>query len=139
MEMTMETEMIDKLFLELAQVTTAITPKEVVMMDALQKLAKLGNEPLYGNSVGNSIALDALKNIGDLSSPELKMSEWQPIETAPDEYTIDVWIGSTMNPEFGVRITSVHRIGTKWFGIPDHYNTDKVKPTHWMPYPGRPK
>jgi hypothetical protein len=58
----METETIDKLFLELSQVTRATTAKEAVMRDALQKLAKLGNEPLYGNSEGNLIALQALKN-----------------------------------------------------------------------------
>lgn len=63
-EMTMETETIDKLFLELSQVTTAITAKEAAMRDALDKLAKLGNEPLYGNSNGNVIALQALKDAG---------------------------------------------------------------------------
>jgi len=63
-EMTMETETIDKLFLELSQVTTATTAKESVMRDALEKLARLGNEPLHGNSTGNLIAIQALKNAG---------------------------------------------------------------------------
>lgn len=32
-------------------------------LDALEKLAKLGNEPMYGNSVGNRIAQETLHNI----------------------------------------------------------------------------
>jgi len=34
------------------------------MYEALEKLARLGNEPHYGNSVGNEIALDALRKAG---------------------------------------------------------------------------
>lgn len=33
------------------------------MYDALEKLAKLGNEPYYGNSIGNKIALDILRKV----------------------------------------------------------------------------
>ena len=36
----------------------AATIKELV--GALEKLARLGNEPYYGNSLGNQIAIDAL-------------------------------------------------------------------------------
>ena len=32
--------------------------------EALEKLAKLGNEPHYGNSIGNQIAIDALRKVG---------------------------------------------------------------------------
>ena len=35
-----------------------------VMAEALEKLAKLGNEPHYGNSIGNQIAIDALRKVG---------------------------------------------------------------------------
>lgn len=31
---------------------------------ALEKLARLGNEPHYGNSIGNQIARDALEKVG---------------------------------------------------------------------------
>lgn len=32
---------------------------------ALEKLARLGNEPHYGNSIGNHIARDVLAKVGD--------------------------------------------------------------------------
>jgi hypothetical protein len=35
-----------------------------VMAEALERLAKLGNEPHYGNSTGNQIAIDALRKVG---------------------------------------------------------------------------
>ena len=35
-----------------------------VMREALVKLAKLGNEPYYGSSIGNQIARDALAKVG---------------------------------------------------------------------------
>lgn len=35
-----------------------------VMREALEKLAKLGNEPHYGNSIGNQIAREALAKVG---------------------------------------------------------------------------
>lgn len=35
------------------------------MYEALQKLARLGNEPHYGNSIGNQIAREALKGLED--------------------------------------------------------------------------
>lgn len=31
---------------------------------ALEKLARLGNEPHYGNSIGNQIAIEALAKVG---------------------------------------------------------------------------
>ena len=33
----------------------------LVMKNALEELARLGNTPHYGNSIGNIIAIDALK------------------------------------------------------------------------------
>lgn len=35
------------------------------MYEALRKLARLGNEPHYGNSIGNQIARDALQGLED--------------------------------------------------------------------------
>ena len=60
----MKTETIDKLFLELSQITTAYTEREAIMRDALFKIAKLGNEPLYGTAIGNVMAIDALTKCG---------------------------------------------------------------------------
>lgn len=39
---------------------------------ALERLAKLGNGENYGNSVGNVIAIDALKDIKDIKENESK-------------------------------------------------------------------
>lgn len=38
------------------------------LLEALEKLAKLGNEPYYGNSIGNEIALDALRKAGVINN-----------------------------------------------------------------------
>jgi hypothetical protein len=34
-----------------------------VLVEAMEKLARLGNEPMLGNSIGNRIAQDALEKI----------------------------------------------------------------------------
>ena len=34
------------------------------LIEALEKLARLGNEPHYGNSIGNEIAKKALSHLG---------------------------------------------------------------------------
>lgn len=33
------------------------------LVEALEKLARLGNEPMYGNSIGNTIAQEALQRL----------------------------------------------------------------------------
>lgn len=37
-----------------------------MLLEALDKLARLGNEPHLGNSIGNDIAIDALRKVGHL-------------------------------------------------------------------------
>lgn len=34
-----------------------------ILIEAMEKLARLGNEPMLGNSIGNKIAQDALEKI----------------------------------------------------------------------------
>ena len=46
--------------------------KNNIMLDALRKLAKLGNGEEYGNSDGNRIAIKALLDIGALKKVEKK-------------------------------------------------------------------
>jgi len=60
----MDTTIIDQMFLELSQITKAHTKKEIIMIEALEKLARLGNGELIGNSIGNDIAKSALIKIG---------------------------------------------------------------------------
>lgn len=36
-----------------------------IMYEALEKLAKLGNEPYFGNSLGNCIAIDVLRKVNE--------------------------------------------------------------------------
>jgi hypothetical protein len=61
------------------------------------------------------------------------MTEWQPIDTAPKDYTyILLWNGNW------------HWIGmwdgnaSKWEIDGDQYEED-LKPTHWVPLPAPPK
>jgi len=59
----MELDIINKLFLELSQVATAQTSRELIAIQALEQLAKLGNGNEYGNSDGNRLALHYLEKI----------------------------------------------------------------------------
>lgn len=69
-----------------------------------------------------------------------RLGTWQPIETAPDSQSIDVWLTSKHNPQFGARVTDVHKVGNRWFGFPNWWSaTDGVLPTHWMPLPAPPE
>ena len=40
-----------------------LTAQIAEMQEALEKLARLGNEPHYGNSIGNQIAIEALAKL----------------------------------------------------------------------------
>ncbi len=42
----------------------AVVAQRDELVSALEKLARLGNEPHYGNSIGNQIARDALAKVG---------------------------------------------------------------------------
>lgn len=53
--------------------TTSILCEEIIRLQTeLEKLSKLGNEPNYGNSIGNVIAQDALKNTSETIYAHLK-------------------------------------------------------------------
>jgi hypothetical protein len=49
---------------EAADEIELITKQRDELLAALEKLARLGNEPHYGNSIGNQIARDALSKGG---------------------------------------------------------------------------
>ncbi|MGY2919490.1 hypothetical protein [Bradyrhizobium sp. USDA 3262] len=98
-----------------------------------------------------------------------KMSEWQPIETAPTNAVVDIWIGSTGldadhsivkfycpdaypvkrgQPMLQGRVTDVilqHRPPNRpgWYpsgGLsPSFPLSPDVRPTHWMKRPAPPK
>lgn len=78
------------------------------------------------------------KVLWEAPTPQPAIPAWQPIETAPDKQGIDVWVKSKLNPDFGVRVTSVHRIGHKWFGLRT-YNDDYYYLSHWTPLPAAPE
>lgn len=66
------------------------------------------------------------------------MTDWQPIETAPDDGTqVDLWCESEHEGFDGQRFIDCYWIYKKWAGIP----ADPMKwhPTHWMPQPEPPK
>lgn len=52
---------------ETAQALRRLSCEGAVMREALEKLARLGNEPRYGNSDGNTIAQEALKKLEPVS------------------------------------------------------------------------
>ena len=51
----------------------------------LDKLARLGNEPYLGNSLGNKIAAEAL-SLPDLASPVLNRVKAEALRSAADEF-----------------------------------------------------
>ena len=68
-----------------------------------------------------------------------KESQWQPIETAPENKCVDMWIKSHDNPNFERRAVNVSKIDGKWYGrnlpIPKYGEYA----SHWIPFPAGPK
>lgn len=62
------------------------------------------------------------------------MSEWQPIETAPETGRFMAW-----NPVTGTYITEPKRGYFPMHGWGDLPGTWYPSPTHWMPLPEPPK
>lgn len=60
------------------------------------------------------------------------MNTWQPINTLPENTLIDIWVKSTHNPMYGVRMTDVHVSNNKWYGlrIPNPEFGEYV--SHWL-------
>ena len=56
--------------------TTAILIEEIKRLrEGLDKLSRLGNEPLYGNSIGNEIAYRVLyPSVPSIEEPDRKLS-----------------------------------------------------------------
>ena len=65
----MTLEIINKLFLELSQVATAQTQRELIAIQGFEQLARLGNGEHYGNSEGNTLALYWLKKVKRKDTP----------------------------------------------------------------------
>jgi len=68
--------------------------------------------------------------------------EWQPIETAPIEKPVDLWVIDKDGD--GCRICGAVFKGNSWVtGFDDEYGTHYLDyttfPTHWMPLPPAPK
>lgn len=75
------------------------------------------------------------------------MSEWQPIETAPLNCTVLVWVPDwkrVMTAEWSVEGLPQgwgEPYKPSWIGSPapsDDYEKIQIKPTHWMPLPPSP-
>lgn len=65
------------------------------------------------------------------------MSEWRPIETAPDETFVLAYGGSDLcGWSDGINLGIAKRRGLIWF---DNEAESITKPTHWMPLPEPPK
>ena len=66
------------------------------------------------------------------------MTEWQPIETAPQPCLALVF-GQTNNGSFGRYVAHTYEGARSWF-IWDDNTADSmpIHPTHWMPLPEPP-
>lgn len=75
------------------------------------------------------------------------MSEWQPIETAPEKTTILLWQpGRVQSIDIGrlernVTLNSGEVVTYYWGSgyLADRSNSQWREPTHWMPLPEPPK
>jgi hypothetical protein len=63
------------------------------------------------------------------------MSEWQPIETAPHDTRVLVWIPPWYGPSDG-KIIVASKFTLGW--IDDEAIFLQSKPTHWQPLPAPP-
>ncbi len=80
--------------------------------------------------------LQALKQaVMEATLKERERSEWQPIETAPKDQYIDIWICSSINPDYGSRVTNVCKTNKGWIGFDATY----LYPKYWMPLPKPPE
>lgn len=65
---------------------------------------------------------------------------WKPIETAPKDGTsFDIWVKSTKNPDYGVRMTGVCFSGSVIWGRCVPNSSFGQYASHWMPLPQPPK
>lgn len=73
------------------------------------------------------------------------MSEWQPIETAPDDGSlVDLWIGNERVPNcfyrgeiYGWQFISPTEGGEHGFPLDAFFREEEI--THWRPLPEPPK
>jgi len=78
------------------------------------------------------------KEIWAESSEGKTMSEWQPIETAPDSTTILVWHKEYGSVASHILVTGIWGVYTP--GVAMMFQKHLTpKPTHWMPLPAPPK
>jgi hypothetical protein len=71
------------------------------------------------------------------------MSEWQPIETAPKDVSVDLWVPACPELQFGGRRhpdCSWDENYGWWSPMLEKFLEDyPVTPTHWMPLPEPPR
>jgi hypothetical protein len=94
----------------------------------------------YGSVTANAKDISAMSAGSGTSRNEKKaMSEWQPIETAPDHPVCLVW-----DDYFGMKCARFDPLRKQWVsdGPYDWEVGGKeidLNPTHWMPLPAPPK
>jgi len=100
------------------------------------------NFPGADESAGVSPGIHTAETIAHEAADVIRsLSEWPPIETAPEDGTPvlvgnarHVWISSRCTGEFaGPSIGGAPTSGHDWFGC-----EDRGRPTHWMPLPPPP-
>ena len=65
---------------------------------------------------------------------------WRTIDSAPkDGRSFDVWVKSTKNPDYGVRLTGVYYVQGVLCGSRFPNSSWGEYASHWMPLPAAPK
>ena len=110
--------------------TTITVPRHIELA-----IKCLEEDPVQANAINNALAW-----LRAALAQQAEPSGWMPIETAPKDGTgFDVWVKSTKNAGYGVRMTNVYYSQGVICGMryPDASFGEVA--THWMPLPESPK
>lgn len=75
------------------------------------------------------------KDVTTLNAAIAALEQWRPIETAPKNQVIDLWVMVDEKTGEGVRKVNCYWEQGRWIGFSCLY---QYRPTHWMPLPAAP-
>jgi hypothetical protein len=66
------------------------------------------------------------------------MDYWRPMETLPERTSVDVWVHSLDNPDYGRRACGIAMVDGEWYGAHPPEEKYGEYAAFWMPIPAPP-